>query len=45
VIRLAARLRAKPFHRTLAELGGTDVGDSDHMVTETVAACTATGAR
>ena len=26
----------KPFHRTLAELGGTDVGDSDHMVTETL---------
>jgi salicylate 5-hydroxylase large subunit len=24
----------KPFHRTLAELGGRDVGDSDHMVTE-----------
>ena len=26
----------KPFHRTLAELGGRDVGDSDHMVTETL---------
>jgi salicylate 5-hydroxylase large subunit len=26
----------KPFHRTIAELGGTDVGDSDHMVTETL---------
>jgi len=26
----------KPFHRTLAELGGTDVGDTDHMVTETL---------
>jgi salicylate 5-hydroxylase large subunit len=26
----------KPFHRTLAELGGTDVGDADHMVTETL---------
>jgi len=26
----------KPFHRTLAELGGTDVADSDHMVTETL---------
>jgi len=26
----------KPFHRTLAELGGRDVGDADHMVTETL---------
>ena len=26
----------KPFHRTLAELGGREVGDSDHMVTETL---------
>ena len=26
----------KPFHRTLAELGGKDVGDTDHMVTETL---------
>jgi salicylate 5-hydroxylase large subunit len=26
----------KPFHRTLAELGGRDIGDSDHMVTETL---------
>ncbi len=26
----------KPFHRTLAELGGTEVADSDHMVTETL---------
>jgi salicylate 5-hydroxylase large subunit len=26
----------KPFHRTVAELGGTDVADSDHMVTETL---------
>ena len=26
----------KPFHRTLAELGGTGVGDTDHMVTETL---------
>ena len=26
----------KPFHRTLAELGGTDVADADHMVTETL---------
>ncbi len=26
----------KPYHRTLAELGGTDVADADHMVTETL---------
>jgi salicylate 5-hydroxylase large subunit len=26
----------KPSHRTLAELGGTEVADSDHMVTETL---------
>jgi len=26
----------KPFHRTVAELGGKDVGDADHMVTETL---------
>jgi salicylate 5-hydroxylase large subunit len=26
----------KPYHRALAELGGRDVGDSDHMVTETL---------
>jgi salicylate 5-hydroxylase large subunit len=26
----------KPFHRTIAELGGRDVADSDHMVTETL---------
>ena len=26
----------KPFHRTLAELGGRDVADADHMVTETL---------
>ena len=26
----------KPFHRTLAELGGREVGDADHMVTETL---------
>jgi salicylate 5-hydroxylase large subunit len=26
----------KPFHRTLAELGGTEVADADHMVTETL---------
>jgi salicylate 5-hydroxylase large subunit len=27
---------SKPFHRTLAELGGRDVGDTEHMVTETL---------
>jgi len=26
----------KPFHRALAELGGRDVGNADHMVTETL---------
>lgn len=26
----------KPFHRTLAEMGGREVGDTDHMVTETL---------
>ncbi len=26
----------KPFHRTLAELGGTDIADANHMVTETL---------
>ena len=26
----------KPFHRAVAELGGRDVGDTDHMVTETL---------
>jgi salicylate 5-hydroxylase large subunit len=26
----------KPFHRTIAELGGRAVADSDHMVTETL---------
>ncbi|HEU0202643.1 MAG TPA: aromatic ring-hydroxylating dioxygenase subunit alpha [Burkholderiaceae bacterium] len=26
----------KPYHRTVAELGGREVGDSDHMVTETL---------
>ncbi|EHP43434.1 Rieske (2Fe-2S) iron-sulfur domain-containing protein [Cupriavidus basilensis OR16] len=26
----------KPFHRTVAELGGRDIGDTDHMVTETL---------
>jgi salicylate 5-hydroxylase large subunit len=27
---------SKPFHRTLAEMGGREVGDTDHMVTETL---------
>ena len=27
---------SKPFHRALAELGGRDVADTDHMVTETL---------
>jgi len=27
---------SKPAHRTLAELGGREVGDTDHMVTETL---------
>ena len=27
---------SKPFHRTLVELGGRDMGDTDHMVTETL---------
>ena len=27
---------SKPFHRTLAELGGHEVGDTEHMVTETL---------
>ena len=26
----------KPSHRTLVEMGGVDIGDSDHMVTETL---------
>lgn len=26
----------KPYHRTLAELGGREVGNTDHMVTETL---------
>jgi salicylate 5-hydroxylase large subunit len=26
----------KPFHRTLAELGGRDIEDTDHMVSETL---------
>jgi len=31
-----AGFESKPYHRTLAELGGREVGDSDHMVTETL---------
>jgi salicylate 5-hydroxylase large subunit len=31
-----AGFESKPFHRTLAELGGRDVGNADHMVTETL---------
>jgi salicylate 5-hydroxylase large subunit len=31
-----AAFESKPFHRTLAEMGGRDVGDADHMVTETL---------
>ena len=27
---------SKPAHRALAELGGRDVGDTDHMITETL---------
>lgn len=27
---------SKPFHRTLAELGGREVEDTEHMVTETL---------
>jgi salicylate 5-hydroxylase large subunit len=27
---------SKPFHRTVAELGGRDVGETEHMVTETL---------
>jgi salicylate 5-hydroxylase large subunit len=26
----------KPYHRTMVELGGRDVGDTEHMVTETL---------
>ena len=26
----------KPSHRTLVEMGGVDIGDTDHMVTETL---------
>ncbi len=31
-----AGFESKPFHRALVELGGRDVGDTDHMVTETL---------
>lgn len=27
---------SKPQHRALAELGGRDVGETEHMVTETL---------
>ena len=27
---------SKPFHRTLAELGGREIADTDHMVSETL---------
>ena len=37
VIELSQRgFEQKPFHRALVELGGRDVGDADHMVTETL---------
>ena len=37
VIELSQRaFESKPGHRTLAELGGRDVADTDHMVTETL---------
>ena len=32
----AAGLFGKPQHRALAELGGREVGETDHMVTETL---------
>ncbi len=31
-----AAFESKPQHRAVAELGGRDVGDTDHMVTETL---------
>jgi salicylate 5-hydroxylase large subunit len=31
-----AAFESKPQHRAVAELGGRDVGDADHMVTETL---------
>ena len=31
-----AGFESKPFHRTVAELGGRDVADTGHMVTETL---------
>jgi salicylate 5-hydroxylase large subunit len=37
VIELSQRgFEQKPYHRALAELGGRDVGGTDHMVTETL---------
>ena len=37
VIELSQRgFESKPGHRALAELGGREVGDTDHMVTETL---------
>ena len=37
VIELAQKsFESKPFHRTLAELGGREVENTDHMVTETL---------
>lgn len=37
VIELSQKgFESKPAHRALAELGGRDVGDTDHMVTETL---------
>jgi salicylate 5-hydroxylase large subunit len=36
VIEFAAGFESKPGHRALAELGGRDVEDTDHMVTETL---------
>lgn len=37
VIELSQRgFEQKPFHRTVVELGGRDIADTDHMVTETL---------
>jgi salicylate 5-hydroxylase large subunit len=33
---LQKAFESKPFHRTLAELGGRDVADADQLVTETL---------
>jgi salicylate 5-hydroxylase large subunit len=33
---LQKAFESKPFHRTLAGLGGRDVADADHVVTETL---------